>query len=130
MCIYIYIYSMCVYININSMHIDIYVCIYTYVCLCIYIYTICVPSKYCLLNVPWKHHSTKTHGICSYPINSPGFFTHHALVVNTTIENCLVEILDCGIHSMVIFHSYANVYQRVHPMNSLLKLHKNPIKSP
>mgnify|MGYP006897948309 CR=1 FL=1 len=34
--------------------------------------------------------------------------------VKIAIENGPVEIVDLPINSMVIFHSYVNVYQRVH----------------
>ena len=36
------------------------------------------------------------------------------VMTNVAIESGPVEIVDLPIDSMVIFHSYVNVYQRVH----------------
>jgi len=40
-------------------------------------------------------------------------FTNPLVNIQKAIENGPVEIVDLPINSMVIFHSYVNVYQRV-----------------
>ena len=38
-----------------------------------------------------------------------------------------IEIVDLPIHSMAIFHSYVNVYQRVYPINIPMNHYKMPL---
>ena len=45
--------------------------------------------------------------------------------VKIAIENCPVEIVDFPINSMVIFHTYVNVYQRVYPIKIPLNHYKS-----
>ena len=41
---------------------------------------------------------------------------------NSWLEAMAIEILSCPMHSMVIFHSYANHYQRVNPLDPLVNM--------
>ena len=40
--------------------------------------------------------------------------------IDILLLNMAIEIVDLHINSMVIFHSYVNVYQRVNPLTLLL----------
>ena len=55
------------------------------------------------------HGSLDNPLITDFPTKLPSGY------VKIAIENGPVEIVDFPINSMVIFHSYVNVYQRVHP---------------
>ena len=81
-------------------------------------------------NHKWSSSKGSSFNLCRFPISSGRDRSKRTLdtvayryltsgYVKIAIEHGPVEIVDFPINSMVIFHSYVNVYQRVHQASNL-----------